>query len=104
MYNHFKILLIKKINDNGKEKLAEKVEKLKNLIAKAEKRCEVREIPMTKANDRRFDPRLQKKTKDLMPSKKMMKDTECLLLTMTGSTFTAEMRKVHRKRLENEKC
>lgn len=83
--------------------MAEKVEKLKNLVAKAENRCEIHEVSIRKKVDKRF-VYSQSETKIVMPSKKMTKDTECLLMALSGPSFTEKLKKIHIERLKNEKC
>ncbi len=79
------------------------VKKLQNLVEKEKNRCEIKEVRMRNGMDIRVAA-FQKDTKVVMPSKKMMKDKECLLMAMTEPPFTDELKKVHLEKLAKEKC
>ncbi len=83
--------------------MAAEVEKLKILVAEAETRCEMKEIPVYEGIDSRFvEGQVDAMAK--LPSNRMSNDSECVLLTIAELPFTFKLQEIHRKRLEDEKC
>jgi galactosylceramide sulfotransferase len=103
LYIYFKSRLMQKIREYGNEQMEKDVEKLKNLIKREKLRCEISET----AIQTQFDLRVmvfRNVSKVVTPTKKMLNDENCLLMTMTEPPFTEELRKIHRNRLKHEIC